>query len=207
MLALVLGCAENVWADAAGALSTCTPDAVFAVKDMMARWPLRIDYGVTLHPDRTDEYLRERARHNLSTDFQVWAHKQHGSKAIHKTTKDWAGSSGLFAIKIAREQDFGGIILAGVPMESKFGHVRRKASWGAAKAFRNGWIHHAEELKPYVRSMSGWTREVFGAPTPEWIALHGSTQPHSEWVAVIKKVFLPPEHELLSTQEMADGPA
>jgi hypothetical protein len=198
MIALVLGCAENVWADAASILSRCTPDAVFAVKDMIARWPLRIDYGVTLHPDRTDEYMRDRNRRNWPCNFSVWSHRRHTSMTVHKVTPDWAGSSGLFAVKIALEEGFDGVVLAGVPMEAEFGHVRRHQTWGAAKTFRNGWLHRVDQLKPHVRSMSGWTREIFGEPTPHWIELHGSTSPQDDWVAVLKQKFLPPEHELLN---------
>lgn len=177
MIALVLGCAENVWDDAIAVLSRCSPDAIFAVKDMMARWPARIDYACTLHPDRTDQYLRERTRKKYPNGFNVWAHRNFGSKTHHKITRDWAGSSGLFAVKLAMEQGFSGIVLAGIPMESGFGHVTRRQPWGTATQFRNGWIHHKEELKVCVRSMSGWTREMFGTPTDEWLAQHGSTEP------------------------------
>ncbi len=38
-----------------------------------------------------------------------------------------------------------------------------------AIAFRQGWITSRDELSPHFRSMSGWTRELFGLPTEDWI--------------------------------------
>ncbi len=191
MIALVLGCAENVYEDAVKVLEMCGPDAIFAVKDMMVRWPCRIDYGVTLHPDRTDGYLKERARRGRSTDFTVWAHRQYSSVTKHKTISDWAGSSGLFAVRIAKSEGFSAIVLAGVPMDQEYGHITRNKKWTAAKIFLNGWNKHLDELRPMVRSMSGWTKEVFGVPTPEWLAQHGSTDIDHKMVDEIRAMIEP----------------
>ncbi len=201
MIALILGCAECVWDDALGALELCTPDAIFAVKDMMVKWPLRIDYGITLHPDRTDKYMRDRTVKGFKTGFPVWSYRNvGGTQVIHKTTNDWAGSSGLFAIKVAIKEGFETIILAGVPMDPKYGHVARRKEWPQATMFRNGWHHHINELKPVVRSMSGWTKEMFGAPTVEWLQQRSElTEPSYEMIAKLKALRLPTEHEMLST--------
>jgi hypothetical protein len=169
MIALVLGCGENVWEDSQQALAMFNPDAIFAVKDMMARWPFRIDYGITLHPDRTDSYLRERQRHGWSTGFQVWAHRNFGSQTAHRTADDWAGSSGLFAVRVAMYLGFEGIVLAGVPMDPAYGHIVRRQQWNGAQDFRNGWTKRKDQIAPFTRSMSGWTKEIFGGPSEVWL--------------------------------------
>lgn len=187
MIALILGCAECVWEDAARVLSVCSPDAIFAVKDMMGKWPARVDYGITLHPERTDEYLRERRRQNFPSGFEVWAHRNYGSQTAHKTTNDWAGSSGLFAVRVARKKDFQAIVLAGVPMRRDAGHVRRQEPWNDAQNFLGGWRHRKDQIAPFVRSMSGWTKETFGEPTHEWLSHHGSAEPDHEVISKLKE--------------------
>jgi hypothetical protein len=173
--ALVLGCAECVWADAAAAAKLFEPDAVFAVKAMIAHWPDRIDYAVTLHPEMLADFLRRRCDAGLPMAMQTWAHSRRGPRGkpwstVDRTTEDWAGSSGLLAVKIAREEGFDKIVLAGIPMEAAAGHVDRRKNWIAAHAFRRSWERRRDLLAPYVRSMSGWTKELFGPPTPEWLA-------------------------------------
>lgn len=157
---------------------------------MMTHWPARIDYGVTLHPERTAGYIRARKQKSLGGDFEVWAHRNSGAEFKHRTTTDWAGSSGLLAVKVAIEQGFTGIVLAGVPLEDKFGHISRKKIWTSAKLFRNGWNHHTSELKPIVRSMSGWTATQFGTPDTEWLSNLKAGSPDLALAEVIEANFL-----------------
>lgn len=165
--ALILGCAECVWDDIEQAKKLFTPDAVFAVKDMMVYYPDRIDYGICLHPERIEGYKRQRVTVlKRPWDFEVWGHKRH--KDINRHTVDWGGSSGLLAIKVAMQEGFDTIVCAGTPMERGDGHVRRKEPWLSADIFRNGWIKHQKTIQPFVRSMSGWTKTLLGAPSEEW---------------------------------------
>jgi hypothetical protein len=192
MIALVVGGAECVWKDAYDALQLFTPDAIIAIKDQIVRWPLRIDYAVNLHPERSDYYMRERRHRNMPCQFDIWSYKEVRGDTKHRLTGDWSGSSGLFAVKVALEQGFNGIVLTGVPMKEDAGHFVRKHDWPSASNFRNGWVHHEKDIKQFVRSMSGWTRELFGEPTPRWLTELGSA---------------PPNHEMVKAlQELADGP-
>lgn len=178
--ALILGCAECVWDDARRALEIFEPDAIFAVKDMIAKWHGRIDYGICLHPERTSGYVRERSLSGLPTNFEVWAHKNTTPSFSHRVAGDWAGSSGLFAVRVAMLEGFDRIVLAGVPMSRESGHVGRKQPWGEAEFFRNGWMHRMREISPHVRSMSGWTMSVLGEPTRDWLEarMSASGVPH-----------------------------
>jgi hypothetical protein len=187
--ALILGCAENVWEDAIAALELFTPDAYFAVKDMMQKWPLRVDYGITLHPERTDGYLQNRLANGLAAEFPVWAHRHYSSMRKHDSTNDWAGSSGLFAVRVALKEGFDKIVLAGVPMDGKFGHITRKEKWTNDVSFRSGWRQRQSEIAPFVRSMSGWTKEILGVPTPEWLAQSGDTDVDRDAIEILKRMI------------------
>lgn len=166
--ALILGGAESVWDEAERALKLFTPDAVAAVNDSIPRWPHRLDYAITLHPSKMENWVKDRRNKGLNVDCELWAHKRHGN-SVHRVTDDWAGSSGLFAVKILMQEGFGGIVLAGVPMDKQGGHIVRKTQWVSADMFRKGWLKHQCEIAPFVRSMSGWTKELFGPPTAEWL--------------------------------------
>jgi hypothetical protein len=171
--ALILGGAECVWDDAERALDMFTPDAVLAINDSIPRWSGRLDYAVTLHPPQMEGWLKERRNKGLNVSCEVWAHKHHGN-VVHRVTTDWAGSSGLFACKVLMQEGFGGIVLAGVPMERERGHIVRLKPWISATMFRKGWLVHKGEISAIVRSMSGWTMELLGSPTADWLQQVGS---------------------------------
>jgi hypothetical protein len=99
----------------------------------------------------------------------IWCHRSYLGFSHH--TRDWQGSSGLFMVKIALEEGFTHIILCGVPMDVDANHITRHKPWHGAPGFARGWHRHMQELKPFVRSMSGWTQQVLGAPDMLWLAL------------------------------------
>ena len=177
LTALVLGGAECVRTDAERALAMFAPDAVFAVNNIGIVWPGRLDYWVTLHPGPVEDdwvgieaAMRRRLAAGLNRP-QTWGHK--AAKGIDRHTPDWAGSSGLLAVKVARLEGFDRIVLAGVPMDNRR-HYYGDKPWSHNTIFRRAWERRRLEIAPFVRSMSGLTKEMFGEPTPEWF---GSTSP------------------------------
>jgi hypothetical protein len=168
-VALVIGGAECVWNDAKEALSMFTPDAVFVTNDMIAHWPTRLDYAVTLHPEKIVEWIRRRKIAGFSEPGEIWAHHMRSGQIVQRSTPDWGGSSGLFAVKIALEEGFDGIVLAGVPMVPEAKHFVRKSDWVAGHSFKKAWSNHLEAIKPKTRSMSGLTKELLGGPTAKWL--------------------------------------
>lgn len=182
-LALILGGAQCVWHDAARALQLCTPDAFIAINDMIPRWPGRIDYAVSLHADQMHRWSKAR-----KDNPQKWSVKQMVGAGIQKTTNDWGGSSGLFAVKIAREEGMHAI-LCGVPMSAVAGHfVRGPDKWKNCNTFLPAWEERVEELKPFVRSMSGWTAVQFGEPTPDWLTFLKSAPSDPEGVLSLLEI-------------------
>jgi hypothetical protein len=141
----------------------------FVCNDMIAQFPEPIDHAVTLHPGKLRGWLRERRDRIGTVPVRTWCHRGN-VVGFTDSTPDWGGSSGLFAVKIAREQGHERIILAGVPMTVEGSHFRRRERWAAAHGFRPAWQRRADELAPFVRSLSGWTQEIFGAPDQAWLA-------------------------------------
>lgn len=142
--------------------------SIFAGNDMIERFPHDIDHAITLHPEKLSIWLPRRLANGFNAAPKVWAHRNYESAVTH-WTRDWSGSTGLMCVKVARENGFTHIVTCGVHMLSESGHFVRKQEWTAANGFRRGWLAHTSQLRPYLRSMGGWTQEIFGAPTEQWI--------------------------------------
>jgi hypothetical protein len=174
-VALVVGGAAGVRDECEQALRSCHEAGRFGVvafvcNDMIAEYPYLIAHAVTLHPPKMRAWLRERvARFGGLLPLRLWCPRGN-VLGFTDSTPDWGGSSGLFAVKIARELGHDRIILAGVPMTVEGAHFRRRQRWAAAHGFRPAWQRRVGELAPFVRSMSGWTREIFGAPDRDFLA-------------------------------------
>lgn len=172
-VALVVGGAETVWNDVRKAEELCNevgrPFTYFLINDMIELFP-HAGIGITLHPDKLLNWVNARARANLPKHHEYWSHRTHKSITIREA-KDWGGSSGLFACKVAHfNLGYMRVILCGVPMSTGGKHFRRGVVWSAAPAFRHGWVKHKHEVAPFVRSLDGWTLQQFGAPDKAWLA-------------------------------------
>lgn len=176
--ALILGGSDKVWQEARMALELFEPDAIFAIKDMIEHWPGRIDYAISLHPERLKDQALKRAANGYPFGYQTWSHqKMRGGNPrgaplpdVDKVMEDWAGSSGLFAVQVALQQGFKKIVLAGIPMDGTGNHFIRRRQWQTAHQFAKAWRKHSNALRGRVRSMSGWTADEFGRPNREWLA-------------------------------------
>lgn len=175
MKALVLGGAANMMADAEGALKLFDPDVIVAVNDAGIVWPGKIDHWVTLHPTEFPRRVERRRARGFDMKFEAWSHESR--PWIDHVRCYWEGSSGMFGARAAIELGGLRVVLAGIPMDD-LPHVRggvtherlRGKAWPAAKKFRDDW----QRCKPYmgaVRSMSGWTKHVLGAPDEKWLRL------------------------------------
>lgn len=182
--ALILGGAECVWADAAAALQLFTPDAFICINDMIPRWPGRIDYVATLHPEKLDGWIRARSKLRRNLNFSVFAHKFVGPLVHHKLQAS-KGSSGLFAVDVAMHERFDGIVLCGVPMNTDK-HFLRDKPWTGYMGYRDHWLMKLDLIRPRTRSMSGWTRKRLGPPTIEWLAALGAAQPDHNVVRLLE---------------------
>tara|TARA_R110002020_G_scaffold382741_1_gene593436 strand:+ start:305 stop:817 length:513 start_codon:yes stop_codon:yes gene_type:complete len=163
---LVLGCADTVWRDAEAAMQMAEFDAVLAVNHMIRDWPGRLDYAASLHPEHIEGWMKDR-RGTESAPPAKWGHSGTRVRGLDGIIRDWGGSSGLFGCQIGMAEGFDRIVVAGVPLTST-PHYHAGYSF-AAPQYRKGWKDHVEDIRPFVRSMSGWTKSLLGRPTKEWM--------------------------------------
>lgn len=179
--ALIVGSASCVWDDLAAAAELFEPDAVFVVNDMIPRYEGVIDYTVTLHPEKLFGWQLDRLTNGYNNNYCSVSFERAETRekgvvypCIDKVV-DWryadqasSGSSGLYAVKVAQEEGFDRILLAGVPM-TQTPHFDRRKDWQECETFLATWVKVKHRLGT-VRSMSGFTRELLGYPTSSWLA-------------------------------------
>lgn len=180
---LVLGGANNVFTDYERALQIGEFQGVVTINDFTTEWKGPITAAVSLHGDKWPIWLRTRKNKGLSLPERVYAHADiaksvarhdpqvitHYFHHLYPEQKE-SGSSGLFATMIALEDlGFDKVVLCGVPMTAEARHYFKEQPWGGAANNRRGWIQAKQHLVDRVRSMSGWTAEILGKPTVEWL--------------------------------------
>lgn len=153
-------------------------DIRVAVNDIGTRVG-RLDHWCSLHPDRFDRWESQRAALGLNDSYQLWTrvppypvHKRIGRC---RQTRHWGGGSGLLAVKVALEQGADRVLLCGMPL-SRSPHFTAQTEWGGEPwpewwKFLGDWASRYHVLKDRVRSMSGNTRDMFGAPDEEWLGV------------------------------------
>jgi hypothetical protein len=171
---LILGGARCVWDDVrslpGGDLALEKwPGDIMATNDIGAHVHQFIRHWTTLHEDYMAGWHAYRYGHNHGGRGHVYTHGIRANPAIHFVwnLKIPAGNSGLFAARIALLMGYDRVVLAGVPMDGQ-GHF-----------FDPPWVGHghfgAAELEEWksardeffanrVRSLSGRTRDLLGAP-------------------------------------------
>jgi hypothetical protein len=181
--AIVCGGARTIWRDLANAEELFRADAIFCVNDIGSDYPERIDFWCTLHPEKFRAWQDARKKKGGNSDYVAYAHEPnvaHGPREGLPRIDKWldfrypgmtgSGSSGLFAVKCAQSEGFNRIVLCGVPMQVKAAHYFDTNPWNEHGQFVAAWQHALVYLRDTVRSMSGWTRELLGPPSPEWLA-------------------------------------
>lgn len=181
---LVVGSAACVWKDLVNAHGLGHFDAVAVTNAMGCEYEDPIDYWVTLHPEKMLDWQRKRAERGfpraklvVSNDFLPGAREQGVAyphldrRADYRFFSDQtsSGSSGLFAVKVLVDEGFERIVLAGVPMQAIERHFDSPDPWNERDVFAKAWTQVLPLIKGAVRSMSGWTQELLGSPTAEWL--------------------------------------
>ena len=179
-VALVLGGGACVWDDLEAALNLGEFHGVVTCNDVTAAYPGPIDACASLHSNSWGRWLGERASRGYPRPGKVFGHDgAKGARHAEATDEfieyrfpgqDRSGSSGLFALKVALiDLGFDKAVLCGVPMAPNQRHFFDLRPWGAAHAHRKGWEQALPAMKDRARSMSGWTAELLGQPTEEWL--------------------------------------
>jgi hypothetical protein len=169
MIWVVLGGAVGVWTELTRAQALVDgPLKTIAVNEAGIFAPCRVDAWATLHPEKWDRWTSQRHEYG-NTDYEGFSIER--SERFKNVRDKWGGSSGLYAVQIAL-QEFGasGVILCGVPLTPEGRHFFDKNHpWSDADTYRKGFGAALPVIKEKVRSMSGWTQELLGAPSTQWL--------------------------------------
>lgn len=172
LTAIVLGGAACVWEDMAAALELFTPDLVVATNHAGMDHQGRVDHWCTMHPELLPTWIAKREAKGLPPAGQYWTAERR-LKPVKPDipmgrAENWGGSSGMLAPVVAvYHLGCTRVVLCGVPMDAKQAHYDDPRPWADFGNYRRAWITRQTQMTA-VRSMSGWTRQLLGAPTKEW---------------------------------------
>lgn len=170
MKALVIGSAACMPADQAAALELFQPDVIVAVNHAGRDYPGPLDHWASFHPELLPRWIAQRAGSGLPDAGKLWTghHRACPPHLAINRVRNWGGSSGLLAACVALEIGADRIVLVGIPLDYTQGHYDDPKPWRDAANYRKAWVSHLDQLAN-VRSMSGYTAEILGKPTKEWI--------------------------------------
>lgn len=180
-LALIVGCADCVWDEVEAAQKLATFDEFYICKLAGVHWDQGFFHWVTLHPEYMAHYQKLRREQGLPDTYEIIAplesevgnHWQH--PADRRVSYRWpkmsgaSGSSGLYGVKCAMDDGCTHVVLAGIPMTREARHFTRGNPWVQVDCFTEVWKLMLPKLKGRVKSFSGWTNELLGPPTREWL--------------------------------------
>lgn len=178
-IALVLGGADCMQGDLAEYLDGERPyHGVVACNDAIG-WYRDLDAGVTLHPENLDRWLDIRAQKSWPRP-PLYAHKVYkraNVAGVNLVDYNFPGqaesmTSGVMAAKVALiDLGFDKVVFCGVPMTNTPHFVNRPdaPTWDIADHYFERWYMISDHYKQRMRSMSGRTRELLGAPDKEFL--------------------------------------
>jgi hypothetical protein len=151
-------------------------EGVVAVKGAGLEWRGRLDAWVSLHPERLHRDIARRQALGMPGADRTYGHKP-APGVSHVLNYRWpdqksSGSSGLFGVRVALDDlMFDKVVLCGMPLVKEFGRIDQPKDqrWRGTIAFRKGWEQALHHIRHRVRSMSGWTKDLLGEPTPDWL--------------------------------------
>ncbi len=186
MIGIIVGGSKNALDETRGARALCHGLGVecelYLCNDMIAEHEAADAVAVSLHPPKTARWLEARRSRGFPPVREVWSDRAlsaEESAGVVETIRPFpnydaaAGSVGFFATRIA-QRSCEGVILCGVPMDPNGMHFLRKKPWPSAIGFRAAWLRRRRDLGN-VRSCSGWTAELLGAPSADWIRTQRET--------------------------------
>lgn len=168
--ALIVGGAWCVHDDVVAAQSMFTPDMIIAINDIGGLLQ-RVDHWVSMHPDKLlTEWVSQRSRRGFAPAGRYWTAEHLSAPSYFRRVVNPGGGSAGLAVEVARALGAERIVLAGCPLESA-PHFFGDKPWSPREVehYRRSWARQKKTWGPFVRSMSGWTRDLYGAPDAEWL--------------------------------------
>lgn len=182
--ALILGGASCVWDDVLAmeeVYGKPWDGLVIAANDVGSHWPRDLHHWVSLHPSKFARWMELRGKHHqlacdgITTWSQVsrWSGRRNYQPLAQQEVTPWAGgSSGMLAVQVASELGVVGVVLCGIPM-TRTPHFSETTErfhrvWVGADGHSRAWKDQRARMVGWVKSMSGFTEELLGAPSREW---------------------------------------
>lgn len=139
--------------------------------DSVEKIPWPAQYFATYHTSDIGPAVDRRKFYGGNVDFKmIIAHQQHIEKSTGRELvgliipcEPPSGSSALLGVLAGIRLGYEKIIVCGCPL---IGVNNKQYDYAN---FQKGWTAKLNEIKDKTRSMSGWTRDLLGAPTEEWI--------------------------------------
>jgi hypothetical protein len=128
----------------------------------------------SIHGVALVDWIEERRQLGCDMNFQAFGNftRFQDSGSVERwNCPNWGGTSSAYAVDLALKAGWDRVVLCGVPMagNESLGVDEILAYPTGYEVYRIGWEKHYDEIKDKVRSMSGWTRELLGEPTEEWL--------------------------------------
>ena len=173
---LVLGGAATVYYELGRAIEQFgKPDMVVAVKDIWIEYP-KVDVVCTFHIDRIPNELARRRKLGYPDPKEVWTYQgvRPPKPALpfpvkfHKSRGGSSGLLGAFVGTIVADR----AVLCGIPMDPEMPHYHNRKHgkpWKEGRLYKPHWQDAKHQLIGKVKSMSGWTKELLGTPTLQWV--------------------------------------
>lgn len=154
---------------------------IVAVNDAGWTWRAPIDHWCSLHPQRFYEWQKKALSFRDPPKLWTTQVAMQGLELGKDVPQDieiidppiWgkgsSGSSGLLGVQVALAFAKR-VILCGIPLDGS-GYVDGASGTVPQQflSFRPAWEKLPPEVKARIRSQSGWTRDLLGAPTRRWI--------------------------------------
>lgn len=169
-LAVIVGGAIGAWEERdylIERLLVGRPFVSIAINDAGTEHPDPLDHWVSAHRNRMDAWISKRLANGLDSDFERWADSP---KEGFPYADGWlGGGSGLTAVEIALERlRLRGAVVCGCPLDGTV-NAYSGIPWEHFARYGRRWSRARSAISGRLKSLSGWTCETFGAPTPRWL--------------------------------------
>ena len=133
-----------------------------------------VEHWVSIHGQEFGWWIPERQTRGGNLDFRAYSSCPtipEGVEWVRTNATERNGTSALLAVILMRRLGYRRVILAGVHlMGIKTDHEGRDDDRPLGfEHHQLAWERWAKEIKPDVRSIAGYTAELLGEPTVEWV--------------------------------------
>lgn len=168
---IIIGGARCVWEDYVQAEKAGFSGSVMAVNDVGLYYDRPLNHWVSMHASFLFHWVALRKGHSMM-GHETLTHTREPYPGIRVAwdIQPYGWTSGMFATQVAVALGYERILLCGIPQDGTGRFFDPPWMPGGEHDDRNSkkaWrsiVENTPELRARVRSMSGWTREIYGGP-------------------------------------------